>query len=243
MTEIAEFKRGVGGRPTRAEAQRRLGNMLETAMRLFLVRGYEAVSVEEIAKQAGVAKRFIYARYNDKSELFGAAIEHTFMGKFEGVLRGFEPSRRGPEGDLYDLGRKLLEIAIQPEPVALHRLFISSAPLFPDLARRFVERNRQRALKEVERVFKFYADRGEIEFPQPQLVIEQFFISVVGIPQRLALLGLRESPRSRSSGCAIARPAVRRGLREDKSLRIGPLEAALGDDAPPSCAYCSAAPR
>ena len=106
MTETAEFKRGAGGRPTRAEAQRRLGNMLETAMRLFLERGYEAVSVEEIAKQAGVAKRFIYARYDDKSELFGAAVEHAFMGKFEGVLRGFEPSWRGPESDLYELGRQ-----------------------------------------------------------------------------------------------------------------------------------------
>jgi AcrR family transcriptional regulator len=216
MTEIAEFKRGAGGRPTRAEAQRRLGNMLETAMRLFLERGYEAVSVEEIAKQAGVAKRFIYARYEDKSEVFGAAIEHTFMGKFEGVLRGFEPSWRGPEVDLYELGQKLLEIALQPESVALHRLFISSAPLFPALARRFVERNRERALREVEHVFKFYADRGEIAFPQPQLVIEQFFISVVGIPQRLALLGLRESPEERERRLRVAVRLFVRGCAPSK---------------------------
>lgn len=204
MTEIVEFKRGAGGRPTRAEAQRRQENMLDAAMRLFLERGYEAVSVEEIAKQAGVAKRFIYARYDDKSEVFGAAIEHAFMGKFEGVLRGFEPSGRGVEGDLLDLGQKMLDVALQPEPIALHRLFISSAPLFPDLARRFVERNRERALKEVERVFRFYADRGEINFPQPQLMIEQFFISVVGIPQRLALLGLRESREQQEERLRVA---------------------------------------
>ena len=216
MTEIAEFKRGAGGRPTRAEAQRRLGNMLETAMRLFLERGYEAVSVEEIAKQAGVAKRFIYARYDDKSEVFGAAIEHAFMGKFEGVLRGFEPSWRGPEDDLYELGRQLLEVALQPEAVALHRLFISSAPLFPDLARRFVERNRERALREVERVFKVYADRGEIAFPQPQLTIEQFFISVVGIPQRLALFGLRESPEGQERRLRLAVRLFVRGCAKQK---------------------------
>jgi AcrR family transcriptional regulator len=216
MNDVSQFKRGAGGRPSRAEAERRLANLLETAMRLFLERGYEAVSVEEIAKQAGVAKRFIYARYEDKSEVFGAAIEHTFLGKFEGVLRGFEPSWRGPEVDLYELGRKLLEIAIQPEPIALQRLFISSAPLFPDLARRFVERNRERALKEVERVFKFYAARGEIEFPQPQLVIEQFFISVVGIPQRLALLGLRESPEEREQRLHVAVRLFVRGCAKQK---------------------------
>jgi TetR/AcrR family transcriptional regulator, mexJK operon transcriptional repressor len=194
MTEIAEFKRGPGGRPTRAESERRLGNLLETAMRLFLERGYEAVSVEEVARQAGVAKRFVYARYGDKSELFAAAIEQNIMGKFEGALHAIEPSRRGVERGLYELGQKLVEIAIQPEAVTLHRLFVSSAPLFPEIARRFVERNRERALREVERVFKFYIDRGEIELPQPQLMIEQFLISVIGIPQRLALMGLRESP-------------------------------------------------
>lgn len=42
MTELAEFKRGPGGRPTRAEAERRLGTVLEAAMRLFLERGFDA---------------------------------------------------------------------------------------------------------------------------------------------------------------------------------------------------------
>jgi len=217
MAEAAEFKRGAGGRPTRAEAQRRLENLLDTAMRLFLVRGYEAVSVEEIAKQAGVAKRFIYARYDDKSEVFVAAIQHAFLGRFEGVLRGFEPSRRGVEGDLLDLGRKMLDVALQPEAVALHRLFIASAPLFPDLAKRFVERNRERALREVERVFLFHAERGEIELSEPQLTIEQFFISVVGIPQRLALLGLREGPEEQDRRLRLAVGLFVRGLAKPKA--------------------------
>ena len=194
MTEVAEFKRGPGGRPTRAEAERRLGTLLDTAMRLFLERGYEAVSVEEIAKRTGVAKRFIYARYGDKSELFVAAVEHNLLGRLEDTLHAITPSRRGVERGLYELGRALIKMATQPQAVALHRLFVSSAQQFPDVAKRFVERNRERIGKEVERVLTFYADRGEIELSHLQLTIEQFFISVIGIPQRLALLGLSESP-------------------------------------------------
>jgi AcrR family transcriptional regulator len=216
MTELAEFKRGPGGRPTRAEAERRLGTLLDTAMRLFLEQGYEAVSVEQIAKQAGVAKRFIYARYGDKSELFVAAVEHNLLGRFEDTLHAIEPSRRGAERGLYELGQALIRMATQPEAVALHRLFVSSAPQFPDVAKRFVERNRERMAREAERVLRFYADRGEIELSDLQLTIEQFFISVIGIPQRLALLGLRETAEDADRRLRVAVHLFVNGCRSSR---------------------------
>jgi AcrR family transcriptional regulator len=224
MTELIEFKRGPGGRPTRAEAERRRTALLETAMRLFLERGFEPVTIEEIAKRAGVAKRFIYARFSDKAALFIAAIEHNFLGRLE-ALHSIEPSPRGAEWGLVELGRTLLELALQPEAIALQRLFLGAAPQFPDLARRLIERNRERGgLKEVERVLRFYAERGEIELHDPQLMTEQFFISIVGIPQRLALAGIRETPYDEArrlrmavhifvNGCRPRPNAAERGTR------------------------------
>jgi TetR/AcrR family transcriptional repressor of mexJK operon len=191
MLETVEFKRGPGGRPTREEAERRHVALLETATRLFLERGVDVVSIDEIARRVGVAKRFIYARYRDKSELFVAAMEHCFASRLE-MLQAFEPRRRGAELSLAQFGRKLLEIALQPDALALHRLFIAAAPRFPGLAKLFVERNRHRSTGEIERVLTFYVDRGEIELRHPQMMSEQF-IAIVGVPQRLALLGLRES--------------------------------------------------
>jgi AcrR family transcriptional regulator len=194
MLEIVEFKRGPGGRPTRAEATRRHRALLETASRLFLERGLDAVSLDEIARQAGVAKRSIYARYGDKSALFVAAIEHCFAARLD-MLHAFEPSHPRAESGLLAFGRKFLDLALEPDALALLRLFITAAPRFPGLAKLFVERNRHRATGEVVRVLAFYADRGEIRLRDPQLMAEQFFILVVGIPQRLALLGLREPPQ------------------------------------------------
>jgi TetR/AcrR family transcriptional repressor of mexJK operon len=194
LLEPAEFKRGPGGRPTRQEAERRHAVLLETAIRLFLVRGLDTVSVDEIAKQSAVAKRFIYGRYRDKSELFVAAIEHAFADRLD-VLHALKlPHGRAAHG-LLAFGRTLLDIVLQPEAVALHRLFISSAPRFPDLAKLFIARNRHRFVGEIARVLNHYADKGEIELAAPQLMAEQFFISVAGIPQRGALLGWRETPQ------------------------------------------------
>jgi TetR/AcrR family transcriptional regulator, mexJK operon transcriptional repressor len=192
--ESAEFKRGPGGRPTRREAERRHAVLLETAMRLFLERGLDAVSIDEIAKQSTVAKRFIYGRYRDKSELFVAAIEHAVADRLD-ALHAFKLPNGRPEHGLLAFGRMLLDIALQPEAVALHRLFISSAPRFPDLAKLFIARNRHRFTGEIARVLNHYADKGEIELAAPQLMAEQFFISVAGIPQRGALFGWRETPR------------------------------------------------
>src|SRR5260370_15672521 len=70
----AEVKRGPGGRPTREEAERRHRALLDAASQLFLENGLNGTSIEAIAEQAGVAQRFIYARYADKGELFVAAI-------------------------------------------------------------------------------------------------------------------------------------------------------------------------
>jgi len=190
--EPAEFKRGPGGRPSRQEAERRHAVLLQTAIRLFLDHGLDAVSIEEIAKQAAVAKRFIYARYRDKSELFVAAVEQCFADRLQ-MLQDFAPSPGRAQFGLVAFGQKLLDVALQPDSLALYRLLVAAAPRFPGLAELFVARNRHRSVGEIERVLAFYADRGEIALASSQLMAEQFFISVVGIPQRLALLGLRES--------------------------------------------------
>jgi TetR/AcrR family transcriptional regulator, mexJK operon transcriptional repressor len=214
--ETGEFKRGPGGRPTREEAKRRHVALLETAMRLFLERGLDAASIDEIAKRAGVAKRFLYARYRDKSELFVAAVEHMIVGKLQ-ELQAFQPSRRRAEFGLTEFGRKLRDTGMEPDGLALMRLFISAAPKFPDIVQLFYDRNRRRAIGEVERVLVFYAERGEIALREPRLVAEQFFISVAGIPQRLALFGIREAPEDEERRLRAAVRLFLDGCRADSS--------------------------
>ena len=103
--EPSEFKRGPGGRPTREEAERRHRLLLATAFRLFLDRGWDGVSVEEISRQSGVAKGFIYARYADKDALFTEAIERL-MADVMGTLHLAEPPPDDVEEGLVALVRR-----------------------------------------------------------------------------------------------------------------------------------------
>ena len=74
--ESGPFKRGRGGRPNREEAERRHRGLLDAARRLLLAKGWDGASIDEISRQSGVAKRFIYSRYPDKAALFVGAILH-----------------------------------------------------------------------------------------------------------------------------------------------------------------------
>jgi TetR/AcrR family transcriptional repressor of mexJK operon len=193
VRDPVSFKRGPGGRPTRQEAERRHQSLLESAIHLFLAKGWDGASVDEISRHSGVAKRFIYARYPDKGALFVGAIEQ-FIGEKMEILHSFEVLPEDVEQGLCAFGRTLLDVALRTETLAFLRLFIAEAPRFPDLAKLFVENNRHRGLAEINRVLAAYADRGAIELSDPDTRAEQFFILIVGVPQRLALLGGREEP-------------------------------------------------
>jgi TetR/AcrR family transcriptional regulator, mexJK operon transcriptional repressor len=189
--EHGEFKRGPGGRPTREEAERRHRSLLATAFRLFLDKGWDGVSVEEISRQSGVAKGFIYARYADKDALFVEAIERLMVDAM-GTLHLAEPLPDDVEEGLYTLGRRLLDLVLRPEALAFHRQFIAEAGRFPELAKLFVERNR--LLDLIDEVLRVYADRGSITLGESRMTAEHFAILVVGIPRTLALLVGREPP-------------------------------------------------
>src|SRR6478672_3702293 len=47
--------------------------ILEAAKRLFLSQGFEAISMDQIAAEAGVSKLTVYSHFGDKETLFAAA--------------------------------------------------------------------------------------------------------------------------------------------------------------------------
>jgi TetR/AcrR family transcriptional regulator, mexJK operon transcriptional repressor len=192
--EQGEFKRGRGGRPTQGEAERRHRALLATATRLFMERGWSGVSIDEISRQSGVAKRFIYARYPDKAALFVGAIMR-FRENLMGEMQALGPLPDDVDEGLVAFGRRLLDLALRPDALAMHRLFIAEAIRFPQLAQLLRERFRGRGVEEIVDVLSRYAASGALRLgDDPELTAEQFFFATVGLPQRMALLAGREPP-------------------------------------------------
>ena len=193
--ETGAFRRGPGGRPTRQEAERRHRELLETTKRLLLERGWEATSIDEISRQSGVAKRFLYARYPDKAALFFAAVAQ-FRDEQIGTLGALTALPDDVEEGLLALARQMLAVALREESLAIIRLFLAEAPRMRDFAKLFAESFPRRGLAGIARFLTTYVERGALRLDDPQLASEHFAMLVIGVPQRLAMLGHRDSPEA-----------------------------------------------
>ena len=65
-----------------------------TALRLFATRGYEATSVNDIAKDLGVTKGALYKHYKSKRDVFDKIIAHMAQRDVEEAKRFDLPTER-----------------------------------------------------------------------------------------------------------------------------------------------------
>jgi AcrR family transcriptional regulator len=65
------------GRASRLPAAARKSQLLDTAARLFALRGYSGTTTAELAKAAGITEPIIYRHFKGKREMFIALVERT----------------------------------------------------------------------------------------------------------------------------------------------------------------------
>jgi AcrR family transcriptional regulator len=79
-------------RPARAPVRPgREGAILDAALALFVERGYEATSVPEVARRAGVAAGTIYLYFDSKEALVNALLARSKRDLAERVLAAWDP--------------------------------------------------------------------------------------------------------------------------------------------------------
>jgi AcrR family transcriptional regulator len=112
--------------PGRVERKRgrRIQEILATAAALFGERGYDAVSVEDVADRLDVTKGSLYYYFPSKDELVTAAIE-TLGNEWTTRLENLPAAQEGsPAVRLRALIREHVGIAVREYPAAL-RLFLA----------------------------------------------------------------------------------------------------------------------
>jgi len=161
--------------------------ILAAATRLFLRAGYGAATMEAIAAEAGVSKQTIYHHFGSKDALFGAIVADLC----DSLLASLAPSGHGegePRTALIRLGRQVLELALAPDLLALHRLIIAESPRFPELGAATFESGPRLAATRLAGYLREQSQKGALDVGAPELAAEQFFGLILGHKQLRALL-------------------------------------------------------
>ena len=175
-----------GGRPLREDALKLREQILAVATELFLDQGYGSTSIEAVAARAGVSKRTFYDRFDDKAALFAAVVHR--------IIDNIRPPPHVPllaGANLPDILRRLagliLQAALSPQAIALHRLVTGESRRFPELAYA-VENSGGQAEATALIGGLLLRELPKIKLtPEDEVVAaQQFIYMVVAVPQRRA---------------------------------------------------------
>jgi AcrR family transcriptional regulator len=106
--------------------------LLDAAAALFLERGYGATTLESVVQAAGISKRTLYQRYPDKEALFAAVLAHIFQRLRPPDDVPLVQGEHLPEV-LERLAGFMLQGALQPSALAVHRLVTAESGRFPEI--------------------------------------------------------------------------------------------------------------
>jgi AcrR family transcriptional regulator len=193
-TSAAKAKRAAVrfGRPPKELAGEVDARILDAARKVFLERGFEGASIDEIAEVARSGKPTIYARFRDKRALFAGVMTRDIPSRFA-EFKIEVPTGATIEERLRSGAISLLHWFLVSEWVGLMRLGIAEAPRFPDLARtlsRVVRELRtELGIRLLGELTKF-DELGSLPAfgPERLATTAQFFLEIVVVPMLLRAL-------------------------------------------------------
>jgi TetR/AcrR family transcriptional regulator, mexJK operon transcriptional repressor len=196
--------------------------ILAAAERAFLLGGFGAVTMDRIAREAGVSKATVYAHYHAKEELFGAVIAHVSERRFH----GFSVDALDPldiEASLTTIAARFLDLILSPEAIALNRIIIGEVTRFPALGQVFWVAGPERTRAQIETFLRRAAASGSLAIPDVRLAAEQFAALARG-ELHYRSLSRSEGPTDPAALDAAAASTVATFLRAFAPLPEDPIQ-------------------
>ncbi len=124
--------------PTETSDSAKRRQIMDGAREVFLSHGFDAASMGEIARKAGVSKGTLYVYFNGKEQLFEAIAHEACAAQAEGVF-SLDPADHDVEAVLTRLGRSFVKFLCRPGAMSPLRTVISISERMPEIGREFYE--------------------------------------------------------------------------------------------------------
>ncbi|HUN85201.1 MAG TPA: TetR/AcrR family transcriptional regulator [Terracidiphilus sp.] len=157
---------------------------LLAATEVFLEKGYDCTSMDEVTAKAAISKPTLYKYFFDKERLF-AEIVRDSSGEIDDLVRlaaEWMAGKRSVESGLIVLARRVISTLTQPRRLRLRRLVVANAERFPDVGRDWYEQGFERVLATLAISLQSLADRKLLRVNDPLLAANHFIGMLLWVP-------------------------------------------------------------
>jgi AcrR family transcriptional regulator len=112
--------------------------IVEGARAIFLQQGFDAASMSDIARAAGVSKGTLYVYFENKEQLFEAIVHQECLVHAEGVFN-LDPNDHDVEGILTRLGTAYIGFLCHTDKASALRTVVAIADRMPEIGKVFYE--------------------------------------------------------------------------------------------------------
>jgi AcrR family transcriptional regulator len=159
---------------TEDSAKRR--QIVQGARSIFMAHGFDAASMGEIAKAAGVSKGTLYVYFKDKDELFKAIVEKECVFQAEGIFE-FDVADPDVEGTLTRVCTAFVQLLCAPNRQSPLRAVIAIADRMPNIGRMFYETGPAVGIAKMRAYLEAQVAAGRVVIPDCEVAAAQLMES------------------------------------------------------------------
>ncbi len=170
-------------RRTQQRGDERSRAQLDAAAALFVEKGFEATSLDDVISRAGGSRTTLYRRFGDKDGLFRAMMEehcNRIQADMAIVLDSCaDPSHEDCERRLTRVGMHIMVTLLDPKTVAILHALASEAKRVPDIAQAFLDAGPGKSISKVSEYLRVHSGH-KLMSDQCDAAAEAFFGLVLG---------------------------------------------------------------
>jgi AcrR family transcriptional regulator len=171
MIDVAELTQTPPAEAAEDNAKRR--QIVDGARSVFLARGFDAASMGDIAKAAGVSKGTLYVYFTNKEELFAAIVQEECSSHAEGAFP-VDNNDSDVEGVLTQIGVQMIGFMCRPEKASSLRIVIAIADRMPEIGKLFYETGPAHGIKRLADYLDAQVRAGTLTIEDSEVAAAQF---------------------------------------------------------------------
>lgn len=184
--DTAPARRVAGQDPVKRQ------QILDGAKRVFLQVGFDAASMNDITREAGVSKGTIYVYFENKEDLFGALIDRERSAVFASLAEALDGEGTVRE-TLMRYGILLATRMTSMQVIRAQRMVIGVSERMPELGQRFYDTGPDSGKALLVAYFDKQVEAGHLDIPDRMLAAQQLFDLCTGGLTRSCIFGARET--------------------------------------------------